>query len=65
MRTLKVLATAAALSAAAMTANAGGLAPVVPVEPVEIVPAPATGSISSGYIVLGLLAALVAASASF
>ncbi len=65
MRTLKVLATAAALSAAAMTANAGGLAPVVPAEPVEIVPAPATGSISSGYIVLGLLAALVAASASF
>lgn len=65
MRTLKVLAAAAVLSTAAATANAGGLAPVVPQEPVVIEPAPAGGSIPSGYIVLGLLAALVAASASF
>ena len=65
MRTIKLLAAAAVLSTAAATANAGGLAPVVPTEPVEIVPAAPTGSINSGFIVLGLLAALVAASASF
>jgi len=66
MRTLKVLAAAAVLSTAAATANAGGLAPVIPEAPVVIVDTPApTGSINSGYIVLGLLAALVAASASF
>ena len=65
MRTIKLLAAAAVLSTAAATANAGGLAPVVPTEPVEIVPASTTGSINSGFIVLGLLAALVAASASF
>jgi len=46
--------------------RAGGLAPVIPEAPVVIVDTPApTGSINSGYIVLGLLAALVAASASF
>jgi len=39
---------------------------VIPEAPVVIVDTPApTGSINSGYIVLGLLAALVAASASF
>jgi hypothetical protein len=68
MRTLKVLAAAAVLATTAVTANAGGLAaPVIPEAPIVIVdaPAPAGGSISSGYIVLGLLAALVAASASF
>jgi len=67
MRTLKVLAAAAVISTTAITANAGGLAPVIPEAPVVVVdaPAPATGSINSGFIVLGLLAALVAASASF
>ena len=67
MRSLKVLAAAAVLATTAATANAGGLAPVIPEAPVVIVdtPAPAGGSINSGYIVLGLLAALVAASASF
>ncbi len=66
MRTLKVLAAAAVLSTTAITANAGGLAPVIPEAPVVVVDTPApAGSINSGYIVLGLLAALVAASASF
>jgi hypothetical protein len=68
MRSLKVLAAAAVLASTAVTANAGGLAPVAPQPPVVIPQAPApapTGSINSGYIVLGLLAALVAASASF
>ena len=68
MRTLKVLAAAAVISTTAITANAGGLAPFIPeAAPIEVVPAPApaTGSINSGFIVLGLLAALVAASASF
>jgi hypothetical protein len=67
MRSLKVLAAAAVLAATAATANAGGLAAPVAEAPVVIVdtPAPSTGSISSGYIVLGLLAVLVAASASF
>lgn len=67
MRSLKIIAAAAVLATTAVTANAGGLAPSIPSAPVVIVdaPAPAGGSINSGYIVLGLLAALVAASASF
>lgn len=66
MRSIKVLAVASVLATTAVTANAGGLAPVIPEAPVVIVDTPApTGSINSGYIVLGLLAALVAASASF
>ncbi len=66
MRTLKIVAAAAILSTTAATANAGGLAPVIPEAPVVIVDEPApTGSINSGFIVLGVLAALVAASASF
>ena len=66
MRSIKVLAAATILATTAVTANAGGLAPVIPEAPVVIVDEPApTGSINSGYIVLGLLAALVAASASF
>jgi len=68
MRSLKVLAAAAVLATTAATAQAGGLAePIVDAAPQVIVdaPAPASGSINSGYIVLGLLAVLVAASASF
>ena len=66
MRTFKVLAAAAILSTGAATANAGGLAPVIPEAPVVVIDEPApTSSINSGFIVLGLLAALVAASASF
>lgn len=67
MRSLKILAAAAILTTTAATADAGGLAPPVIPEPVVIVDEPVapTGTINSGYIVLGLLAALVAASASF
>ena len=66
MRTLKIVAAAAVLSTSAIAANAGGLAPVVQEAPVVIVDEPApSGSINSGLIVLGVLAALVAASASF
>jgi len=67
MRLTTTLAAAAALSVTAATANAGGLAaevmeaPVVMVETME----KAGGSVPAGYIVLGLVAALVAASASF
>jgi len=67
MRLTTTLAAAAAIAVSGAAANAGGLAPVIPDAPVVVVdtPAPATGSINSGFIVLGLLAALVAASASF
>lgn len=69
MRSLKVLAAAAVLATSAATVNAGGLAPVPAPAPVVIPQAPVapapTSSVNSGYIVLGLLAALVAASASF
>ena len=67
MRSLKVLAAAAVLATTAATAHAGGLAAPIQDAPIVIdnTPAPAGGSINSGYIVLGLLAALVAASASF
>ncbi|MBB5720444.1 MAG: hypothetical protein ABJO29_09590 [Yoonia sp.] len=66
MRLTTTLAAAAAIAVSGVAANAGGLAPVIPEAPVVIVDTPApAGSINSGYIVLGLLAALVAASASF
>lgn len=67
MRLTTTLAAAAAIAVSGVAANAGGLAPVIADAPVVIVdtPAPSTGSINSGYIVLGLLAVLVAASASF
>tara|TARA_R110002051_G_scaffold271530_1_gene331988 strand:- start:23231 stop:23437 length:207 start_codon:yes stop_codon:yes gene_type:complete len=68
MRLTTTLAAAAAIAVSGVAANAGGLAPAVPemtVAPVMVdTPAPA-GSINSGYVVLGLLAALVAASGSF
>ncbi len=68
MRLTKTLAAAAVIAVAGSAATAGGLAPEVMEAPVVMVdtPAPApAGSINSGYIVLGLLAALVAASGSF
>lgn len=66
MRLTTTLAAAAAIAVSGAAANAGGLAPVVAEAPVVIVDTPApVSSISSGYIVLGVLAALVAASASF
>ena len=64
MKMTKTVIAAAAIAAAGTTATAGGLAPVV-VEPVEMVVMEPKGSINSGYVVLGLLAALVAASGSF
>ena len=67
MRLTTTLAAAAAIAVAGSAATAGGLAPEVMEAPVVVVdtPAPAVGSINSGYVVLGLLAALVAASGSF
>ena len=67
MRLTTTLAAAAAIAVAGSAATAGGLAPEVMEAPVVVVEAPmaAAGSINSGYVVLGLLAALVAASGSF
>jgi hypothetical protein len=67
MRLTTTLAAAAAISVAGATANAGGLAPEVMEAPVVVVEPMMEkgGSIPAGYIVLGLVAALVAASASF
>lgn len=63
MRFIKTLAAAAVIAMAGSTVSAGGLADTIIVTPP---PQPeATSSINSGYIVLGLLAALVAASGSF
>ena len=67
MRLTTTLAAAAVLAVSGVTANAGGLStPVMTTAPmVEVMtPAPA-GSLNSGYIVLGLLVALVAAAGSF
>ncbi|WP_458792203.1 hypothetical protein [Yoonia sp. MH D7] len=66
MRLTTTLAAAAVIAVSGVAANAGGLAPVVNDTPVVMIDTPApAGSIKPGYIVLGLLAALVAASGSF
>lgn len=68
MRFTKTLVAAAAVSVAGSTAFAGGPGPVIQEPPVVVLPPVETGSPSSvpaGYIVLGLVAALVAASGSF
>ena len=67
MRITTTLAAAAAIAVSGIAANAGGLTLAPADDTVTIIaPAPVAGSsISSGYIVLGLLAALVAASGSF
>ena len=66
MRLTTTLAAAAAIAVSGVAANAGGLATPVDDAPiVEVMNTEPTGSVSSGYIILGLLAALVAASASF
>lgn len=69
MRFTATLAAAAAITVSAVAANAGGLnlpAPEPMIVAPEVMEAPApTGSLNSGYVVLGLLAALVAASGSF
>ena len=65
MRLTTTLAAAAAIAVSGVAANAGGLSPTIPEAPMVLVDeAPAGGSISNGYILLGLLAALFAASAS-
>ena len=64
MRLTTTLAAAAAIAVTGAAASAGGLAPVAVETPVVVVDAPSGGSIPSGYIVLGVLAALVAVAAS-
>lgn len=68
MRSIKILAIASVIAVSGVSASAGGIQPSAPdttvVIPNDAPPAP-VGTINSGYIVLGLLAALVAASASF
>ena len=62
----KTLCAATAIVVAGSSASAGGLPPVVIDTPTVVVDAPApAGSINPGFVVLGLLAALVAASGSF
>ncbi|SEW45026.1 hypothetical protein SAMN04488515_3275 [Cognatiyoonia koreensis] len=69
MRFTKTLVVAAAIAVSGSSAFAGGLAPVqteaAPIAPIVVEPVAAGSSIPAGYIVLGLLAALVAASGSF
>ena len=65
MRFTTTLAAAAAIAVSGVAANAGGLTAPVEAPMVEVMtPAPA-GSVSSGYIIIGLLVALIAASGSF
>ena len=64
MRFTTTLVAAAVLAVSGVSANAGGLSTPVVTTPVVEVMAPApTGSLSSNYIVLGLLAVLVAVAA--
>lgn len=66
MKTVKTLIAASAIAVAGSAATAGGLGPVIDNKTIiQPQPTAPTGSINSGYIVLGLLAALVAASGSF
>lgn len=68
MRFTKTLAAAAVVALAGTAATAGGIAPVQQEQDI-IVPTPTpagpASSVPAGYIVLGLVAALVAASGSF
>lgn len=66
MRLTTTLAAAAAIAVSGVAANAGGLSTPIVAPMVDVMtPAAPAGSVNSGYIVLGLLAALVAASGSF
>ena len=65
MRLINTLAAATALAVTGFAANAGGLAPEI-VEPEVVVvdePAPAGSSVSSTYIIVGIVAALLIAAA--
>ena len=64
MRLTTTLAAAAAIAVTGAAANAGGIAPVID-GPIVVVDTPSGSSVPAGYIVLGLVAALVAASGSF
>ena len=65
MRLINTLAAATALAVTGFAANAGGLAPEVVEAPVVVVdePAPAGSSVSSTYIIVGIVAALLIAAA--
>ena len=63
MRITKTLAAAATLAVVSTSAFAGGVAPVI-VEPVEVMEAPKTSSVSSTYVVVGVVAALLIAAAA-
>lgn len=67
MRFTTTLAAAAAIAVSGVAANAGGLGDMAMEAPVVMVDTPeaAGSSLNSGFIVLGLLAALVAATGSF
>ncbi len=61
----KIILASVVAVAAASAANAGGVAPVVPQAPVTVVPAaPAGSSVGANWIILGVVAALIAASGS-
>lgn len=64
MRLTTTLAAAAVIAVSGVAANAGGLGETI-TETVTMEKVAPTSSVNSGYIVLGLLAALVAASGSF
>jgi hypothetical protein len=65
MRITTTLAAAAALAVSGFAANAGGLSEEVMEAPIALVePEPAGSSINSTWLVVGLLAALVAAAAA-
>ena len=65
MRLTTALAAGAVIAVSGVAANAGGLQVPAQNEVTMITPMAPTGSLNSGYVVLGLLAALVAASGSF
>jgi hypothetical protein len=67
MRLTTTLAAAAALAVTGFAASAGGLAPQVMEAPVVVVDTPMapSSSVNPGYVVLGLLGALVVAQGSF
>jgi len=65
MRLTTTLAAAAVIAVSGVAANAGGLGDTITEPTIVMEEVAATSSVNSGYIVLGLLAALVAASGSF
>ena len=64
MRIVKTLAAAATIAALSTSAFAGGIAPVVVEPTVEVMEPAKTSSVKPGYIVLGVVAALLIAAAA-